>query len=284
MVSSSRFFVRALTAVLLAAQQLSNLHTVSAQTCFAASGNSALKSAVNDYIKNGGATSTAGKTYGAIIGNWCVSKVTSFAQVFMGQTTFNQPLTNWNTSSATSFAQMFMNATSFNQPLGQFDTRRVTNMDRMFHMARSFTGQGLNTWQTSRVSSFYWTFRNSSMTANISSWNMAAATDLRETFRFSPFNNNLCLWGSTMVSSKLPASRMTSMFASTNCPVQTSPSFADSPTGPLCYACPAWRWGTSCFGADGNELGDAINVRALHTTRSNGRCCTCLSKCPSPFS
>jgi surface protein len=268
MVSSSRFVVRAIALVLLAAQQLSNLPSVSAQTCFAASGNAALKSAVNDYIRNGGATSSAGRTYGAVIGNWCVSRVTSFAQVFMGQTSFNQPLTNWNTSSATSLAQMFMNATSFNQPLGHFDTRRVTNLDRTFYMARSFTGQGLNTWQTSRVSSFYWTFRNSSMNANISSWNMAAATDLRETFRFSPFNNNLCLWGNTMVSSKLPTSRTTNMFASTNCPVKTSPSFADSPTGPLCHACPAWRWGTACFGADGNELANAINVRVRQGTLS----------------
>jgi hypothetical protein len=80
-------------------------------------------------------------------------------------------------------------------------------------------------------------------------------------FRFTPFNNNLCLWGNTLASSKLPSSRLASMFASTNCPVKTSPSFADSPTGPLCHVCPAWRWGTTCFAEDGGALYDLVDVR-----------------------
>jgi hypothetical protein len=61
------------------------------------------------------------------------------------------------------------------------------------------------------------------------------------------------------------------MFASTRCPVKTSPSFASNPTGPLCHACPAWRWGRTCF-ADGDELYDAIGVRcARHRLPQNER-------------
>jgi hypothetical protein len=31
----------------------------------------------------------------------------------------------------------------------------------------------------------------------------------------------------------------------------------------LCYACPAWRWGTTCFAPDGDALRDAVRVSAL---------------------
>jgi Mycoplasma protein of unknown function, DUF285 len=241
--------------------------SVGAGECFPPNGGAALKAAVNDYIKNGGANSAAGKRYGGTIGSWCVSKVNSFAQVFMGQTTFNSPLTGWRTTNATNFAQFFQGATKFNQPLGHFDVSKVLSLDRAFYGAKAFQGQGLATWNTARVTSFYWAFRNSSMSANVSAWKMGSATDLREMFRFTPFNNNLCLWGNTLASSKLPSSRLASMFASTNCPVKTSPSFADSPTGPLCHVCPAWRWGTTCFAEDGGALYDLVDVRFRPASR-----------------
>jgi surface protein len=242
---------------------LACFRTASSLECFAPNGNAVLKAAVSDYIKNGGANSTAGKRYGGTIGSWCVSKVNSFAQVFMGQTTFNSPLTGWKTTNATIFAQFFQGATKFNQPLGHFDTSKVTNFDRVFYGATAFQGLGLNTWNTARASSFYWAFKNSSMNANVSAWTMGSATDLREAFRFTPFKNNLCLWGNTLQKANLPSTRLANMFASTNCPVKTTPSFADSPTGPLCYACPAWRWGKTCFPEDGNALSAAVEVRCV---------------------
>jgi surface protein len=154
---------------------------------------------------------------------------------------------------------MFEGASIFNRPLGHFNTAKVTSMDRVFYGAKKFQGTGLATWNTGRVTTLYWAFRNSSMNADISSWNVGSVTDLRDAFRFTPYSRSLCRWGDTLRKAGLPSSRLVNMFASTRCPVQTSPSFASSPTGPLCHACPTWRWGTTCF-ADGGELYNAAGV------------------------
>jgi surface protein len=227
--------------------------------CFPWNGNTALKNAVNDYIKNGGAKSAAGRKYGLVIGNWCVSRVASFAGVFLGQKTFNERLTGWDTSNATSFARMFEGASIFNQPLGHFNTAKVTTMDRVFYGALMFQGIGLDKWNTGRVTSLYWAFRNSAMNADIRSWNVRSVNDLRETFRFTPYNRNLCRWGETLRRVNLPSARLVNMFDSTRCPIRTSPSFSSSPAGPFCQACLSWRWGKTCF-ADGEELYNAAGV------------------------
>jgi surface protein len=238
---------------------LLSLGSVASQqtACFPANGNAALRAAVADYVAKG-RKSAAAQKYGADIGKWCVSRVTSFAAVFKDQKTFNRPL-KWNTSSATNFAQFFQNAASFNQNLGNLDTSRVTNMDRAFFGAKKFQGKGLNRWNTNRVQSLYYAFRNSSMNADLSNWTMSSATDLRETFRFTPMDKDLCAWGNTLKPTKI-GTRVSNMFATSNCPIKTSPSLATSPIGPLCHACPVpWRWGTECFPTHG-ELYDAVGV------------------------
>lgn len=246
--------------IILIAGLLGSVSSQGQRECFPWDGNAILKSAVNDYIRNGGTRSAAGRRYGRKIGVWCVKRVASFAGVFLGQSTFNLPLDQWDTSNATSFARMFEGASSFDQNLRNFATSRATSFDRMFYKAQKFTGKGLERWRTNNVRNFYWTFKNSSMVANISSWNVSSANDLRETFRFTPFKQNLCAWGNTLRRSSLRASRLSKMFDASGCPVTASISFSGSPTGPLCHACPAWRWGTSCF-ANGDDLYDAVSVR-----------------------
>jgi hypothetical protein len=236
--------------------------SVSSQECFPWNGNAALKSAVNNYIHGGGPNSAAGRRYGRVLGNWCVRRVASLAGVFLNQATFNDPLTGWDTSNATSFARMFEGAASFNRPLGHFKTNKAITMDRMFFGAKKFQGIGLASWHTGKVQSFFWTFKSSAMNADISTWNMGSANDLRDMFRNTPYNKNLCLWGATLRRTNLPSTRVANMFASTSCAVKTSPTFASDPAGPLCSACPSWRWGGVCF-EDGNELYDAVGVRSL---------------------
>jgi hypothetical protein len=227
--------------------------------CFSWNGNAELKRAVKDYIKNGGANSAAGRKYGSVIGNWCVSKVASFAGVFMNQRTFNEPLTGWKTTNATSLARMFERAISFNQNIGNFDVRKVTTLDRTFYGATAFQGKGLGTWKTGKVKSLNWTFKNSAMITDISSWSVGSVNDLRETFRNTPFSSNLCKWGNALKKANLPTAKKVNAFASTSCPAQASPSFDDAPTGPLCHICPPWQWGKRCF-ANGDDLYDAVGV------------------------
>ena len=197
-------------------------------------GTQALTTAVNDYTRGG---TTSKLLYGPAIGDWCVDRVTSFAGVFQGKTSFNEPLTNWRTSNATNMAQMFQNCFAFNQPLGHFDVSRVTNLDRTFLRAYAFTGQGLGCWYVSSVQSLYWTFKNaSSCNPPVSNWDVRSVTDLSETFRYSALNQNLCPWGSKLSSSKV-GTNIANTFDGTKCPVTSNLNFAATPPGPLCYTC-----------------------------------------------
>jgi hypothetical protein len=91
-----------------------------------------LRLAVADYF-HGKSYSTAAKTFGPVIGNWCVDYVHDFSNLLNGVRSFNLPLTNWNTSSALTMAGMFPLAYVFNHPVN-FDTSRVTNMDSMLKL------------------------------------------------------------------------------------------------------------------------------------------------------
>jgi hypothetical protein len=95
-----------------------------------------------------GVNTTAGQTYGTMMGDWCVYYVQDFSSLFKDLLNpFNKPLTNWNTSSALMMQEMFY-ATAFNQPVN-FDMSRVTNMNSMFASATVFN-QPVN-FNTSKV-------------------------------------------------------------------------------------------------------------------------------------
>jgi surface protein len=79
------------------------------------------------------------------IGSWDVSNVINLGVMFYGATSFNQPIENWDVSNVTSLGAMFYGATSFNQPIGNWDVSSVDNMNSMFEGAHSFN-QDLSTW------------------------------------------------------------------------------------------------------------------------------------------
>ena len=56
-------------------------------------------------------------TYGYPINCWNVSQITSFNEVFRGQTNFNEPIHDWDTSNATKMSCMFEDAQNFNQDI-----------------------------------------------------------------------------------------------------------------------------------------------------------------------
>ena len=58
--------------------------------------------------------------------------------MFIGATSFNQPLNNWDVSNVTDMGGMFMYASSFNQPLNKWNVSKVKNMNYMFADATSF--------------------------------------------------------------------------------------------------------------------------------------------------
>lgn len=66
------------------------------------------------------------------LGNWNVSTVTSFSNLFQYDNKFNQDISKWNTANVTNFVYAFMNATSFNQNLGAWNISHLTNATHMF--------------------------------------------------------------------------------------------------------------------------------------------------------
>ncbi|CAB9501965.1 Mycoplasma protein of unknown function, DUF285 [Seminavis robusta] len=97
-------------------------------------------------------------TYGWPIGNWCVSHITDFSNIFQHKRTFNDPLSGWDTSRATSMRNMFQDAQQFDQPLGHFNTSAVVDMSNMFEAAVRFLGDGLEEWNTQACQSMDFMF------------------------------------------------------------------------------------------------------------------------------
>ena len=82
----------------------------------------------------------------------------------------------WNLTSATSTTSLFEGCSNFNQDLSGWssDMGNVENMDSMFENCTSFTGEGLDRWNTTMVSSMQGTFKNcSNFDQNISYWNIS---------------------------------------------------------------------------------------------------------------
>jgi len=149
-------------------------------------------------FNNGGATG---------IGDWNVSNVTSFNQLFQNNFVFNHDLSRWDTSSNTTMSSMFYgcsvfnnggatgindwdvsnvtgmravfyNADAFNQPIGNWDVSNVTTFDIAFSVADAFN-QDISGWDTSSVSNFFRMFRGStSFDQDLGNWNISSTTNM----------------------------------------------------------------------------------------------------------
>ena len=99
------------------------------------------------------------------IDNWDVSSVVIFGNsynraMFLGATSFNQPIGSWDTSSMQDATAMFSGATSFNQPIGNWDTTNLlkaggsgeTNWG-MFYNASAFD-QDISGWDVNQITKF----------------------------------------------------------------------------------------------------------------------------------
>jgi surface protein len=149
---------------------------------------------------------------------WCSSfngkcefnteNVVDMVGMFLGATSFNQPLTSFDTSKCEDMHAMFESATSFNQPLNHFDTHLNVSLRQMFRGCTYFN-QDLNNWDTSKVTEFGGCFLDcTNFNGNISSWEATAATTMSEMFHnASSFNKPLPNFDTSNISGPL-----TSMF------------------------------------------------------------------------
>ena len=80
------------------------------------------------------------------IGDWQVDQVTNMSSMFHGAKSFNQPLNDWRVDNVTTMQSMFDGASAFNQPLNDWRVDNVTSMGSMFYSASAFD-QPLGDWQ-----------------------------------------------------------------------------------------------------------------------------------------
>ena len=134
------------------------------------------------------------------IGNWNTSNVTDMSFMFQYAKSFNQQIGNWNTSNVTDMRSMFLGASSFNQPIGNWNTSNVTNMYGMFSGASSFN-QPIGNWDTSIVVSMKGMFANAkNFNQPIENWNTSVVTDMSEMFRNAEsFDQPVANWDTSKV-------------------------------------------------------------------------------------
>mmetsp|Transcript_33060 Transcript_33060/g.75500 ORF Transcript_33060/g.75500 Transcript_33060/m.75500 type:complete len:812 (-) Transcript_33060:177-2612(-) len=129
--------------------------------------NAELRTAIQEYLSQGCRSNSncqARTDYNGAIGDWDVSRVQDFKELFQtvtggqpitGAHSFNEPI-NWDTGSATSFSRMFTHTRAFNQAIS-FDTSRVTDMNHMFAYNYVFNSP-ISFTDTSKVTSMGWMF------------------------------------------------------------------------------------------------------------------------------
>ena len=71
-------------------------------------------------------------------GNWDVSAVKTFWNMFKGASSFNQALGGWKVDNVQTMGYMFRSATSFNQDLSDWRLNSVTSMIHMFYHNSAF--------------------------------------------------------------------------------------------------------------------------------------------------
>jgi surface protein len=185
-------------------------------------------------------------TFNQDIGNWDVSNVAEFRELFRN-TDFDQDLSNWDMSSATRLDQMFRSS-SFNRPINNWDVSNVTQMDFLFNQNSDFN-QPLNSWDVSSVTDMTSVFNNAtSFNQDISSWNVSSATDMTNMLRdASSFNQDIGIWDTSSVTD------MTNMFLGASIFNQDLSAWCvvQIPTEPTGFDGASWtaakpNWGTTC--------------------------------------
>jgi surface protein len=161
-----------------------------------------LMSAVDAYLLDSSSTSDVAVMYGYPIGNWDVSGIVNFDQLFSGKRNpnmlvFNADLSNWDVSSATTMRAMFESTVSFTgagDSLALWDVGQVTDMSHMFGSS-AFAGD-VSQWDVGKVRDFGW-FAEFAVRFNsdVSLWNVGSAENMGWMFRGSKsFSSDISAW------------------------------------------------------------------------------------------
>jgi len=176
---------------------------------FQPSGLTVLKTAVNDWINNGGIVSPGnGNSYNGVdISLWDTNLITDMNNLFNSKSTFNDNIGGWDTSNVTKMNNMFFQASVFNQDIGTWDTSKVINMGLMFFKATAFN-KPIGDWDTSKVNTMTYMFRGATkFNQYIGDWDTSNVTKMHNMFYGAwNFNQDIGSWDTSNVTN------MTEMF------------------------------------------------------------------------
>lgn len=131
-------------------------------------------------------------------GDWDVSNVKRFGDMFGVCYEFNQDISNWDMSNAEDIGGMFMSATSFNQDISDWDVSNVVYMGSTFNNAQAFN-QDISNWDVSRVEEMIFMFRFAeSFDQSLGDWDVSNVTTMSNMFLgsgISTFNYDETLMG-----------------------------------------------------------------------------------------
>lgn len=131
------------------------------------------------------------------ISSWDVRNVSSMANMFLNNTVFVKDIKNWNLGNCGNFNYMFANS-NYNGDLSGWtlSTTKEITMVGMFNNCPFFTGKGLSTWNTGKVTTFTGMFQGATVfNADVSGWNVGSGTVFRNMFRqTNNFNRDLTTW------------------------------------------------------------------------------------------
>lgn len=129
-----------------------------------------------------GMFSDANAFTGQGLSKWDVGSVNSMANMFSGARSFEGDLQAWNTSKVLIMDDAFQEAKKFDCDLSRWDTSQVYSMMGMFDGALSFTGQGLNTWNTSKVEDMESMFTRTRVEADLGGWDTSNVLNMKRMF------------------------------------------------------------------------------------------------------
>jgi surface protein len=138
---------------------------------------------------------------------WNVSKVTTFASMFLIASNFNNgdevtqsKINDWNIGGSVtgtiSMSSMFNNADAFNRAISNWNMTKVINTSAMFGNTNVFN-QPLSNWERAgstmgNVTSMQSMFQSASaFNQNIGNWNTSEVTSMSSMFNTANFNNGL---------------------------------------------------------------------------------------------
>jgi len=137
--------------------------------------------------------------------SWITSGITEMYQMFIYATSFNQNINNLDVSNVRYMNGMFLGATSFDNPLSGWIVSNVIDMTDMFHSATAFN-QSLNNWDVKNVTNMNYMFADAtSFNQPLSGWNVSSISGsygMEGMFKnASSFNQDLSHWCVTNISS-----------------------------------------------------------------------------------